>query len=97
MFSGTIKGNGHVVRNLTVAGSTNLGLIGVMGLFAQVYGLGIVDATSPRILDDLRSSCSLMPARPFPGQSLNLIFMCMPFMPKRWLLLTFPLPSQRIG
>ncbi len=44
IFSGTINGNGHVIQNLAISGSSNLGLIGIMGPSAQVYGLGIVDA-----------------------------------------------------
>lgn len=44
VFYGTINGNGHVIQNLTVSGSSNLGLIGIMGPYAQVYGLGVVDA-----------------------------------------------------
>ena len=43
-FSGTINGNGHVIRNLHVSGTQNLGLIGVVSEGAQLYGIGVVDA-----------------------------------------------------
>ena len=43
-FSGSINGNGHVIRNLTVSGAHNLGLFGALGPSAQIYGLGVVDA-----------------------------------------------------
>jgi hypothetical protein len=45
VFYGTINGNGYVIRNLSISGSSNLGLIGIMGPYAQVYGLGMVNAS----------------------------------------------------
>ena len=38
-FSGTINGNGHLIRNLTISGMNNLGLIGALGPYAQIYGI----------------------------------------------------------
>jgi hypothetical protein len=43
-FSGTINGNGHVIRSLRISGDANLGLVGAMGPEAWVSSLGIVDA-----------------------------------------------------
>lgn len=43
-FSGTLNGNGHVIRNLHVSGTQNLGLIGVVSEQAQLYAIGVVDA-----------------------------------------------------
>jgi hypothetical protein len=44
VFSGTINGNGHLIRNLTISGMYNLGLIGASGAYAQIYGIGVQDA-----------------------------------------------------
>lgn len=44
IFTGTINGNGHVIRGLTMTGTNNLGLIGALGPYAQIYGLGVADA-----------------------------------------------------
>jgi len=44
VFSGTINGDGHVIRNLAISGTENLALIGQTGSFAQVFGVGVVDA-----------------------------------------------------
>jgi hypothetical protein len=44
VFTGTVNGNGHVIRNLTISGRDVLGLFGFINFEARVYGLGIVDA-----------------------------------------------------
>lgn len=41
-FFGTVNGNGHVIRNLTIQGNNNVGLIGVLKHDAQIRGIGIV-------------------------------------------------------
>jgi len=43
-FTGTIDGNGHVISNLTVAGGSHLGLVGVLMFPGQILGVGLVDA-----------------------------------------------------
>ena len=43
-FTGTLNGNGHVIRNVTITGENNIGLFGVLSSRAQVFGLGIEDA-----------------------------------------------------
>jgi hypothetical protein len=44
-FSGIFDGNGHVVRNLTINGSSNLGLFGTLAITAQVRDLVITEAS----------------------------------------------------
>lgn len=43
-LSGTLDGNGHLVRNMMIAGGSNLGFIEKLNPGAQVTNLGIVDA-----------------------------------------------------
>jgi len=43
-FTGTLNGNGHVIRNVTITGENNIGLFGVLSGRAQIFGLGIEDA-----------------------------------------------------
>lgn len=43
-FTGTLNGNGHVIRNVTISGQNNVGLFGVLSDRAQIFGLGIEDA-----------------------------------------------------
>ncbi len=43
-FAGTFDGNSFMIRGLTVSGGDSLGLFGTIGLSAEVYNLGIVDA-----------------------------------------------------
>ncbi len=43
-FTGTMNGNGHVIRNLTITGENHIGFFGVLSERAQIFGLGIEDA-----------------------------------------------------
>lgn len=43
-FSGTLNGNGHVVKNLTITGTRNLGLVGLLHSRGAIHGLGVVNA-----------------------------------------------------
>lgn len=42
-FAGSLDGNGHVIRNLTVSGGANLGLFGLLQKQAKVLSLGLED------------------------------------------------------
>ena len=44
-FDGLILGDGHVISHLTISGDSNVGLIGTLGTYGRIHGLGLVDAT----------------------------------------------------